>query len=184
MSAKVYRIYLRVGPDADGKFWGREFGIDYPTLEKAREVKADYAADFPSARYFIRAANSRYHQEEVNAAILAVLEGGESVTTNTAETNNRRADSAIRALHFFAADIGEVGEPIEVVVTDLLTDLRHLAERGRRQFASIPEALDGAQIRNSLLLGFDTLIEISHAHWLAETEEEECDDTSGQDREA
>ena len=42
----MYRIY------ADG----REFGIDYPTLERAREVKAQYAQHFPRVRYYIRRA--------------------------------------------------------------------------------------------------------------------------------
>jgi len=39
-----YRVY------ADG----REFGIDYRTLEAAREAKARYARYFPHVRYYIR----------------------------------------------------------------------------------------------------------------------------------
>jgi len=56
---KVYRIYLREGPDSDGKFWGREFGIDYVTLEVADSVKGHYARAYPHRHYFIRAANAR-----------------------------------------------------------------------------------------------------------------------------
>lgn len=39
-----YRIY------ADG----REFGIDYASLASARRIKAEYAAEFPLIRYYIR----------------------------------------------------------------------------------------------------------------------------------
>ena len=59
MVAKIYRLYLREGPDSNGKFWGREFGTDYPTLEMARKVKAQFMADFPTARYFIRATRPK-----------------------------------------------------------------------------------------------------------------------------
>lgn len=63
MKGKIYRIYLRE-VDAAGKAWGREFGTDYPTLEVAREVKAQYAFNFPTARYFIRAAQPRNYRLE------------------------------------------------------------------------------------------------------------------------
>jgi len=68
---KMYRIYLREGPNDAGIFWGREFGIDFETLAKAREVKTQYVADFPTARYFIRAAQPRYQQDGVETGRLA-----------------------------------------------------------------------------------------------------------------
>ena len=33
---------------------GQEFGIDYPTLEAARVVKAAYAPHWPHIKYYIR----------------------------------------------------------------------------------------------------------------------------------
>ena len=44
----VWRVYLE---------GGSEFGIDYPTLERAREVKSQYASNFPHCRYYIRAVH-------------------------------------------------------------------------------------------------------------------------------
>lgn len=41
---RFYRIY------ADGI----EFGIDYRSLERAREVKRSYQQEFPKVRYYIR----------------------------------------------------------------------------------------------------------------------------------
>ena len=40
----VYRVYAN----------GYEFGIDYPTIEAARAVKAAYAAYWPNVRYYVR----------------------------------------------------------------------------------------------------------------------------------
>ena len=40
----MYRIYCD----------GREFGIDYATLEQARAVKLAYSHHFPRCRYYIR----------------------------------------------------------------------------------------------------------------------------------
>lgn len=51
---KAWRVF--VYGKADPRRVTRAFGIDYPTLERAREVKASYATNFPHLRYFIRVA--------------------------------------------------------------------------------------------------------------------------------
>lgn len=49
----MYRIYCY------GSFGRQEFGVDYPTLAKARAAKACYARQFPYLRYIIRKINER-----------------------------------------------------------------------------------------------------------------------------
>jgi hypothetical protein len=38
---------------------GREFGIDFPSLESAQATKLEFQRQFPKARYYIRRASNR-----------------------------------------------------------------------------------------------------------------------------
>jgi hypothetical protein len=57
----MYRIYC------GSRSYGRlEFGIDFPTLDAARECKARYAQYFPYLHYYIRKVTARRHRDKLH----------------------------------------------------------------------------------------------------------------------